>query len=222
VGGVEVSVDGGGTWHPAQGREIWSYAWTPSAPGTVTIKSRAVDDSGNIESAGAGVTAQVNLRACPCSLWPASATPANPASSDAQAVEVGVRFSSDVSGSISGIRYYKSSTNTGTHVGNLWSSTGTLLASATFSGETASGWQQVNFATPVAITAGTQYIASYHTNVGSYAADAGYFTARGMDNAPLHAPSTGNGVYAYGSASVFPSNTYSATNYWVDVVFRTP
>ena len=44
---------------------------------------------------------------------------------------------------------------------------GTLLASATFSNETASGWQQVNFSSPVSITAGTTYIASYEAPVGS-------------------------------------------------------
>ena len=29
VGAVEVSVDGGASWHPADGRETWSYTWTP-------------------------------------------------------------------------------------------------------------------------------------------------------------------------------------------------
>ena len=79
-----------------------------------------------------------------------------------------MKFRSDSSGYITGIRFYKASTNTGTHVGNLWTSTGTRLATATFTSETASGWQQVNFATPVAITANTVYVASYHTNVGHY------------------------------------------------------
>jgi hypothetical protein len=36
------------------------------------------------------------------------------------AVEVGVKFRADVSGFVTGIRFYKSSENTGTHVGNLW------------------------------------------------------------------------------------------------------
>lgn len=83
-------------------------------------------------------------------------------------IELGVSFKSDVAGYITGIRFYKSSANTGTHVGNLWSSTGTLLASATFTNETASGWQQVNFLNPVAITANTVYVASYHCNGGHY------------------------------------------------------
>jgi hypothetical protein len=97
-----------------------------------------------------------------------------------------------------------------------------ILATATFSSETASGWQQVNFATPVAITAGTTYVASYHTN-GNYSADPNYF-ATAHTNGPLTAPSSpasgGNGVYAYGSGGLFPTNTYNSTSYGVDVLFR--
>ena len=65
----------------------------------------------------------------------------------------GVRFRAEVDGLITGVRFYKSTTNTGTHVGHLWTRTGQLLATATFTNETASGWQQVSFATPVAVTA---------------------------------------------------------------------
>ena len=155
-------------------------------------------------------------------IWGPTATPGNAADPDASAVELGVKFTSDVNGLLTGIRFYKGTTNTGTHTGTLWSSAGALLATATFSNETASGWQQVSFATPVAITANTVYVASYHTNVGHYAADTGYFAAAGVDNPPLHAlrngVSGGNGVYVYG-ASAFPTNTYQSTNYWVDVVF---
>src|SRR6185369_7896311 len=94
---------------------------------------------------------------CPCSLWAPSATPQTLAQQDASAYELGVRFKSDLAGLITGIRFYKGSGNTGTHVGHLWTSTGTLLASATFTGETATGWQQVLFSAPVAITANTTY-----------------------------------------------------------------
>ena len=66
-------------------------------------------------------------------------------------VELGVKFYSEVGGAIKGIRFYKSSANTGTHVGNLWSSDGRVEASATFTNETLQGWQQANFATPVPI-----------------------------------------------------------------------
>ena len=110
-----------------------------------------------------------------------------------------------------------------THVANLWTSTGTKLATATFGTETDSGWQQVNFATPVSVTAGTVYVASYLAPAGPYAADGAYFASKGVDNGPLHAlqngVSGGNGVYAYGSTSAFPSSTFNSANYWVDVVF---
>ena len=82
--------------------------------------------------------------------------------------ELGVKFTSSSSGFITGIRFYKGVNNTGTHVGNLWSSTGTLLASATFTGESGSGWQQVNFSSPVAITANTVYVASYFSPTGDF------------------------------------------------------
>ena len=67
------------------------------------------------------------------------------------------------------MRFYKGATNTGTHVGNLWTRTGTLLATATFTGETASGWQQVTLAAPVASPPNTTYVASYHAPRGHYA-----------------------------------------------------
>src|SRR6185437_12179476 len=59
VAGVEVSVDGGKTWDRANGRDDWTYTWTALASGSATLKSRAIDDSGNIESPGAGVTVTV-------------------------------------------------------------------------------------------------------------------------------------------------------------------
>src|SRR5258708_6935497 len=48
--------------------------------------------------------------------------------------EFGVKFRSTVNGSITGIRFYKGSANTGTHIGHLWSTTNTTtpLATVTF------------------------------------------------------------------------------------------
>jgi hypothetical protein len=59
VGGVEVSVDGGASWHPADGRETWSYVWTPGQQGNVTLYSRATDDSLNTETPSTGLTVTV-------------------------------------------------------------------------------------------------------------------------------------------------------------------
>ncbi|HSC25981.1 MAG TPA: N,N-dimethylformamidase beta subunit family domain-containing protein [Vicinamibacterales bacterium] len=56
VAGIEVSLDGGARWHPAEGTGSWSYEGRVS-PGSarVHVLSRAVDDSGNIETPGPGV-----------------------------------------------------------------------------------------------------------------------------------------------------------------------
>jgi hypothetical protein len=125
---------------------------------------------------------------------------------------------------ITGVRFYRAN-NAGTHVGSLWTAS-SLIASATFIGETASGWQQVNFASPVPIAANTTYVVAYSAPNGRYSADTGYFASGGDDFGPLHALSDseggGNGVYVYGSSASFPSQTWGATNYWVDVVFTTP
>ncbi len=157
------------------------------------------------------------------SIWPTNPIPSVIADPDTSPVEVGVKFRSTVNGYICGIRFYKSSSNTGTHVGTLWSGAGQPLAQATFSNETASGWQQVDFATPVAITANTVYIASYHAPVGRYSVNENYFGS-GVTSGTLYAPSSaesnGNGVYLYGTGG-FPTNSFQASNYWVDVVFTT-
>ena len=148
--------------------------------------------------------------------------PGTASAADSGEYELGVKFRSDVDGYITGIRFYKGPANNGTHVGNLWSSTGTLLASAVFTDETPTGWQQVDFGTPVAITANTIYVASYHTPNGGYAFDGAYFLNAGKDSPPLHAlqngMSGGNGVFSPGPMA-FPSNSFNAANYWVDVVF---
>ena len=224
VGEVDVSWDGGNTWHPAMGRENWSYSFVPNASGPLSIQSRAVDDSGNIEAPSTGITLSVSPQACPCSIWPGTAVPGNPDAGPYSPVELGVQFRSDSNGYVTGIRFYKSTANTGVHVGNLWSSSGALLATATFTGETSSAWQQVNFSNPVAITSNTVYVASYHTNVGDFSEDQGYFANSGVDNSPLHALANNggevNGVYALGATSAFPTNGYNASNFWVDVVFN--
>jgi hypothetical protein len=229
VGGVEVSTDSGSTWHEANGTTSWSYTWTAHGSPTTNIKWRAVDDSGNLQTPGAGVSVNVT---CPCSLWGANVTPIAPDSTDPTPVEVGVKFTTDTYGTIASIRFYKASGNTGTHTGSLWASDGTRLAQATFSGESATGWQTATFSSPVAVQPNTTYIASYYAPNGHYTATADYFwraPAPGpnggatTDSPPLHAlhntSSTGNGVYSYGATSSFPTNSFGAGNYWVDVLF---
>jgi Domain of unknown function (DUF4082)/Fibronectin type III domain/Bacterial Ig domain len=231
VAGVEVSTDGGSTWHPAtlttpaEQTVSWTYAWAVHGNPTTTIKSRAVDDSANLEKPSAGVTINVT---CPCSIW-GGVTPTTPDSGDSASLELGVKFTAEKFGTVSGVRFYKSALNTGTHIGSLWTASGTLLASATFTGETASGWQQVNFSTPVQISANTTYVVAYLAPNGHYSDDPYYFytpPALGgnqLNSPPLHAvpasDTTTNGLYAYTTSSAFPTGTFNAANYWVDPVF---
>src|SRR5690606_23016176 len=81
---------------------------------------------------------------CPCTIWPHTVAPQEAADSDSSPVNVGVKFTTEVSGYVTGIRFYKGTGNSGTHVGSLWSSSGQLLARADFTDETAVGWQTVS------------------------------------------------------------------------------
>ena len=149
-------------------------------------------------------------------------TPTNSDSGDSAATEVGVAFNPTSTGAVTGIRFYKAAANTGAHVGSLWSSAGTLLASGTFTKESASGWQTLIFATPVSVTAGTTYVAGYLAPNGHYSSTTNGF-ASGVNNGPLQAEAnstTPNGLYAYSSTNTFPTNSFNATNYWVDVLFQ--
>jgi hypothetical protein len=152
-------------------------------------------------------------------IFSASATPTT--FSIGSPVELGVKFRSEVNGTVTGIRFYKVPGDSVAHTGSFWSSAGTLLATGTFSNETASGWQQLNFSTPVSITANTTYVASYHTSTFYYSYY--FFQTAGVDNSPLHALQNGvdggNGVYVYGPGGVFPNQSDLASNYWVDIVF---
>ncbi|MGO4611005.1 DUF4082 domain-containing protein, partial [Variovorax sp. 2RAF20] len=66
------------------------------------------------------------------------------------------------------------------------------------------------------------YVASYHTT-GSYVSTADYFSTAHTSGALTglsSATSGGNGVFSYGANSTFPTSSYQASNYWVDVVFN--
>jgi hypothetical protein len=222
VARAEVSTDGGATWQPAAGLGSWSYSWTPTATGSFTIKVRAEDDSANVSSV-TSIPVTVGPQSCPCSIFPNAATPAKPDSADASSVNVGVKFTTSVAGAVTGVRFYKAASNVGTHVGSLWTSGGQLLGSVTFSGESASGWQNAMFSQPIPVSANTTYVVSYLAPSGHYSADASFFGGAGAGLAPITATqasgSAVNGVYKYGSATSFPSTGFNNTNYYVDAVF---
>lgn len=218
VAGVEVSTDDGATWHPATGTTSWSYSYTQHGSAAVTLKARAIDDSANI---GAAVSRSVTA-SCPCNVF-GTEIPAISAANDSGSVELGLRFSPTTAGFVSGVRFYKGTGNTGTHTGALWSSSGQKLATVTFSGESATGWQQASFASVVPVSEGTTYVISYTAPNGHYAVSSDAFSARGIAAPPLSVEggfgATPAGVYA--GAGQFPSTAYRNSNYHVDPIFTT-
>jgi hypothetical protein len=149
--------------------------------------------------------------------WPGAVTPDEMQANDPDSVELGMKFYTDMAGTINGVRFYKGgSDNSGPHTGTLWTSAGKKLASVSFASETASGWQTAYFATPVAIIPGQTYVVSYHAAEGHYSATESFFST-GVHTGSLHTPASA-GVFRYG-ASAFPNQSYMKANYWVDVIF---
>lgn len=216
VAGVEVSTDAGATWHPAAGRTSFTYTYTQHGRGTEGLRVRAIDDSANI---GATTTRSVNV-VCPCSVF-GNRVPRTPASNDASAAELGLRFSPTNDGFVTGVRFYKGTGNSGTHVGSLWSSSGQKLASVTFQNESATGWQSASFSTAVPVAAGQTYVVSYTVPNGRYAVQPWDFAMAGVDASPLMVAGGYGAAPAgvYGSSGTFPNSSYQNSNYFVDVLY---
>ena len=155
-------------------------------------------------------------------IWSSTATPAVASVNDFSAQELGVKFTSDVAGYITGIRFYKGSGNTGTHVGHLWTQH-----------RHAAGHRHLHRRDRLGLAAGQLRAAGGRSRPtpptsppttrppGNYAVNGGYFASSGVDAGVLHAlPNSAPAATAsYGAAGTFPTSTFNATNYWVDVVF---
>ena len=160
--------------------------------------------------------------ACPCTAFQAGDVPSQASVIDNLELEIGVKFRTTVPGFVTAIRYYRGPLNEGAHTAHLWAADGRLLASAPFTVDAGTGWQETKLDPPVAITANTTFVASYHSP-GSYAFTGGYF-ASALVRDPIrllqNGEDGGNGVYAYGPVQ-FPTQSFSSSNYWVDIVFAT-
>ena len=131
--------------------------------------------------------------------------------------ELGMEFTSAKAGQLNAIRYYKSPSETGSHIGRIWSNTGTLLGSVNFTNETGSGWQQQALATPLNITANTTYVVSVNAN--SYFAVSGNGLGTTITNGDLSAVADGsNGIFST-TPGAFPTLSNNSNNYFRDVVF---
>ena len=144
-----------------------------------------------------------------------SQTPGSPSVNTGQAWELGVRVRSNVTGQLTALRFWKGPSENGPHVGHVWSGTGQLLATVTFSGESASGWQQQTLGTPVAMAANTDYVVSVTTGPnGNFAMTLNAF-ANGFVQGHLQAPPSGA---VYSAPGAFPALT-APHNYFRDLVF---
>ncbi len=153
----------------------------------------------------------------PDTIWGSSAPARAAVDSDTGSVELGTTFTATTAGQATAVRFYKTKQNRGTHTGSLWTNTGTLLGKVTFTSETSSGWQSASFPKAIQLTAGTRYVVSYHAPYGRYIATEQFTGASA--SAKLTVPPSNVGVYAYGTTSEFPTNTWQGSNYWVDLAF---
>ena len=165
---------------------------------------------------------------CPCSIWDTPVTPEQLNANEGAPQELGVRFYPDRNGYMLGLKFYKAISDTATsHWGHLWELTTdingfitghALVGVVNFHNETASGWQQAYFHTPVPVISGTHYIASYYASAGYFAQ-----TINGdpmnipVHNPPLHTTYQA-GYRIAGPPDKFPGSGW--TEYFgVDVVF---
>ena len=190
---------------------VATATFTPSASGTTAISAN---------SAGlTGATANLTVSSLPGgsgqSLFTVQ-TPVNDNLTDGVPYELGMKFRVTRAGQIAAIRYWKSSNDTGTHVGRIWSANGTLLASTTFTSESASGWQEQALSSPLSIQANTTYVVS--VNIGGYYPYTASGLATSIVNGDIQSIADGNnGVF--GAAGTFPSGSYNNSNYFRDIIF---
>ena len=213
--GVSGNFSPGSTVAAAAGRANVSFTPTSAAAATITAAATG------LTSASASLT--VNAPPPPPPPPPPSAqtvfttqVPASPDITDGVAYELGMKFQAGRSGQVTAIRYWKAASDGGSHVGTIWSTAGAPLASVTFTGETASGWQQQALATPVAIQPNTTYVVSVTAN--SNFADTNGGLASAIVNGDLSSVADGsNGVF--GSPGAYPTGSWQNSNYFRDVVF---
>lgn len=155
--------------------------------------------------------------AAPDALWSTAAIPPNSISDGP--VELGVKFRTDAPvRRILGVRAYVTGPEPSSVT--LWSG-GQALVTKAFTPSSGTGWQDVLFDAPVAVTPGATYIASYHAVTGYAYEHQGLADARSTKHVTALASDVdfglgqGNGVFCYGSAPCAPTDSFDASNYWV-------
>jgi hypothetical protein len=157
------------------------------------------------------------------SIFPSSAAPSLQNENDGPAIETGVRFRVTQYGMINAIRFYRSPSDMSTNHATLWTHDGdTLSSSGTVTLETGGGWKTIALPEPVAVVPGNIYVASVFIKSGFYVAEPFSFCCNDLGSSMVfglaYDSTAENGIYHSGGAG-FPSTSYHASNYFVDVVF---
>jgi hypothetical protein len=168
-----------------------------------------------------------------------SQTPSSTDVNNGAAITTGARFTVASNVSCTAIAFYCPATNSGTYTGALYETTsdddpggtgaGTLLASATLgSGSATPGaWNNISI-TPQSLTTGVVYTCAVHSSSGRIVATSSGLAsaisnggvtllAAGSDPNPPGLGSMANGVFKEGAALAYPTDTFSNTDYFIDV-----
>ncbi|MGZ3769850.1 MAG: DUF4082 domain-containing protein [Bdellovibrio sp.] len=194
----------------------YTFTISSAAAGSYSIVARATDNLGAYTDSSPVL---LSVQAAPISGGQSlftSQVPSGLNNNDGMDYELGMRFTANTSGKIAAIKFYKSSMESGSHVGKIYSSSGALLASVAFANESASGWQQAVLASPLAISANTEYTVSVNTAAGYYV-DTVSGLASMVSNGNLSSVVSCNGVY--GNVGALPTSCWMDSNYFRDVVF---
>lgn len=141
-------------------------------------------------------------------------TPSMLNATDGKPYALGMAFKSSIAGKITAIRFYKSSNELMKHTGHIYNASGSVLATVTFSSESASGWQVQNLSIPLSVSPYTKYVVTVDTNNGYFSDSQG-----GLSSVIKNGPLSTVGAGLYGDAGYLPTSTYQGSNYFRDVVF---
>jgi hypothetical protein len=229
--GTELTFDGGATWVQATPvyvftgwRVDWTYLWTATVAGTGTIAVRPVTTAGpgavseTIVVHVGGETVPQPVHNCPTRCEMHAPFAYGVEDTDLEPVEFGVRVLVDRPGVMLGASMLRG-TYRGPLVMRIWAD-GVLLAEQVH--DHPGRMVETNFATPVPVEPGREYVVSFYSPQGGYMVTEDFYTGT-VVAAPFITPHDGvrgAGVYHYGDGGGFPTDTYRDSFYWVLPEFR--
>jgi len=196
----------------------------------IRTRTRTVSSLLTVLAAGVAVLtlASAPAAADPVSyqLWGDETPDHDVATFDTEAVNLITRFTVDVPGTITAIRFYKADGNeraSGDRVVSVFQTAIPSLGANEYIGEdeeTDFGWQTVALSFPMQVQPGVGYSVSYTAFGGVYAYTYDYFTDGPRTVGPLTAQNSAYlYVYRYDEDGNQVTGTWRDSSYWVDPVF---